>query len=121
MRIDGPQIMHEARQDQQELEKSSQEKRKSDESHETDTQPPKRMKTSGIRQFMQAEQDKSTTNCLETPQEEPQEQFPEAEPAQETPPQEPHGVHLGEAKETEMVDWESIFTQHLEETRRLEK
>jgi hypothetical protein len=109
--------MHEARQDQQELEKSSQEKRKSDESHETDTQPPKRMKTSDIRQFMQAERDKNTTSCLETPQE----QFPEAEPAQETPPQEPHGVHLGEAIETELVDWESIFTQHLEETRRLEK
>ena len=112
--------MHETRQEQQELEKSSQEKRKSDESQENDAKPPKRMKTSDIRQFMQAELDKNTTNDLETPQEETQEQFPEAEPTQEQPTQEPHGVHLGEAKEAEIVDWESIFTKHLEETRRLE-
>ena len=85
--------MHEARQEQKELENSSQEKRKADASQETEAQPATKKKTSDIRQLMQAQLDKNTTNSQETTQEEPQEQQPEVQPTQENPPQDLQGVH----------------------------
>ena len=69
---------------------------------------------------MQAQLDKNTTNSQETRQEESKEHQPKKQPIQEHPPQDLEGVHYGEAREAEMVDWEAIFSKHLEETRRME-
>ena len=99
----------------------SQEKRKADESQENEAQPAKKKKkTSDIIQLMQAQLDKNTTNSQETRQEESKEHQPKKQPIQEHPPQDLEGVHYGEAREAEMVDWEAIFSKHLEETRRME-
>ena len=109
------------RQDKNSKTWKSQEKRKADESQENEAQPAKKKKkTSDIIQLMQAQLDKNTTNSQETTQEEPQEQQPEVQPTQEKPPQDLQGVHYGDVRDAEMVDWESIFTKHLEETGRME-
>ena len=91
---------------------SSQEKRKADQNQET--QSPKRRKTTpDIRQLSEAKEDKNTSKVKGKSQE-PQEPLPEPQPSED-------GIQYGEEQTVEMVNWEEIFHNNIEETRRLEK
>ena len=93
-------------------EQPRQEKRKIHRNQET--QPLKRRKTTpDIRKLFEAKEDKNNPKAEETRQE-PQEPLPE-------PKQSHEGVNYGEEQAVEMVNWEEIFQNHIEETRRLEK
>jgi hypothetical protein len=106
-------------QEHQELpERQSQEKRKADKNTVPgpEAQPStKRRKLVDIRTLLQAQIDKKAiTRELQEP--EPQQELTQEAPAQDQP-----GVYYGEEQIVETVNWEEIFHQHLEETRRLER